>query len=202
MLIKIDCELAHDLSLNESELFKKLSADDDIKEHSLEMHFPFIYKIFKNENIKILPVQVGHFSDDVKRKEAARILSSLIPSLKFNDDVVFVISSDFCHYGNRFDYTPCFKNSKLNYSENISRMDKEGFDALNSEDPIKCFTYYLNTTGNTICGREPILLFLELLKLYKIEGKWNLIDYAQSNFITSLNDSSVSYLSAVFYQDA
>ena len=51
--IKIDCELAHDLSLNESELFKKLSADDDIKEHSLEMHFPFIYKIFKNESTRM-----------------------------------------------------------------------------------------------------------------------------------------------------
>lgn len=199
--IKLDTETAKNLSQSAANLFKFLSSDEDIKEHSLEMQFPFLYKIYGNDNIKMLPIQVGHFSDDLKRKEAANILSTFLPSLHQTHEIVFVISSDFCHYGNRFDYKPKFEGSEISLNESISLMDKVGFDTLNSVDPIKNFKEYLDTTGNTICGREPILLFLELFNLNDIKGKWEMLDYAQSNFLTSINDHSVSYLAAVFSQD-
>lgn len=196
--IAIDTETAKQLSLTDPNIFKFLSIDEDIKEHSLEMQFPFLYKIFGNNNIKLLPIQIGHFTDESKRKDAAKILSSSIPFLNQGSDVIFVISSDFCHYGTRFDYKPKFENLENSINENISVMDKEGFETLNSKDPVKCFMSYLDETGNTICGREPILLFLEILNRNRIDGEWTLIDYGQSNFLTSFNDHSVSYLSAAF----
>ncbi len=196
--VEIDTETAKQLSSADPNIFKFLSIDEDIKEHSLEMQFPFLYKIFDNHTIKLLPIQIGHAFDESKRKDAAKILSSSIHSLNQSNDLIFVISSDFCHYGSRFDYQPKFENSENSINENISVMDKEGFETLNSKDPIKCFLNYLDETGNTICGREPILLFLEILNQNRIEGEWTLIDYGQSNFLTSINDHSVSYLAAAF----
>lgn len=195
--IEIDIEINENLVNSNENVFKISSHDDDVQEHSLEMQYPLIAKVFDKNQTKILPILVGQFSDTFKRKHAAEILLKCIPNLD-SKNVLFVISSDFCHYGNRFNYKPDFKESKLSPNENISNLDHYGFDTLNDSQPITAFTDYLKSTGNTICGKEPILLFLEVLKQTKIEGRWELIDYAQSNLLTSSSDHSVSYLSAIF----
>jgi AmmeMemoRadiSam system protein B len=195
--IEIDIDIRERLVAASGEIFKISSRDDDLKEHSLEMQYPFIAKVFNGNNVRILPIQVGQFSDAMQRKYAAENLLKCIANID-SQDVMFVVSSDFCHYGPRFDYKPIFKESNLSLNENISILDQKALDTLNSSDPINAFTDYLKITGNTICGREPILFLHEIFNQSSIKGRWELIDYAQSNFLTSSNDNSVSYLSAIF----
>ena len=195
--IRIDFDVARKLEKKASNLFTTLSLDDDLKEHSLEMHFPFIYKLFETCDINLIPIQVGYFSDPVKRRDAAKIIAEVVPHVD-SSETLFIVSTDFCHYGARFDYFPKFLNKKHSINENISIMDKEGLKTLEDSDPINAFKSYLKTTGNTICGQEAILLLLEILKHLKFNGSWCLVDYDQSNDLVSSKDSSVSYLAASF----
>lgn len=74
------------------------SVDED--EHSIEMHLPYIRKVFENENIKIVPILVGSISGS-KEDSFGKLLAPYLKSKR----TLFVISSDFCHWGNRFHYT-------------------------------------------------------------------------------------------------
>jgi len=195
--IEIDVKVRERLLNSCADIFKTSSQEDDINEHSLEMQYPFISKVFGKSKAKILPIQVGHFSDNAKRENAAESLLKSIANFS-SKDVLFIISSDFCHYGSKFDYKPSFKGSNLSLNENISILDHNGFDNLNDSDPIAAFTDYLKFTGNTICGREAIFLFLQILEKSNIKGRWELIDYSQSNILNSTDDNSVSYLSAAY----
>ena len=59
---------------------------------------------------------------------------------------------------------------------------------------IRVFENYIKQTGNTICGRFP-LAFLCLLSSEKNDLEIDLLEYKRSEDVTSLNASSVSYVS-------
>ena len=59
------------------------------------------------------------------------------------------------------------------------------------------FQNYLSSTGNTICGRHPITLFLSIIEKTNLKYHLKFIKYAQSSSVLSANDSSVSYASAI-----
>lgn len=196
--IQLDNKAASFLTDKKANAFVPISSEDDLMEHSLEMQFPFIYKLFSECLESIFPLKIGHFTNNEIRKDAAESLINYFPSLA-TDEVLFVISSDFCHYGKRFNYMPSLGKIDNSLNKCVENLDKEGFNTLNSStDPGQAFSDYLFRTGNTICGSEPINFFLEIVKLLKIKGTWKLIDYAQSNEITATNSNSVSYLAAVF----
>ena len=56
----------------------------------------------------------------------------LAPYIK-DPKTVFVISSDFCHWGSNFEYTP-YDPSKGEIWESISAMDHEGAELIESQD--------------------------------------------------------------------
>ena len=65
------------------------------------------------------------------------------------------------------------------------------------------FSHYLKKTGNTICGRHPIGVFLGAVNAMRQIGngmhmKLKFLNYAQSNACKSQRDSSVSYAAASF----
>ena len=82
---------------------------------------------------------------------------------------IFIMSSDFCHWGSRFRYTyyqpPDGAATQLRpgdkippsrpLHESIALVDKESMDAVESGSHDK-FWEQLNRTGNTVCGRHPI----------------------------------------------
>ena len=76
-----------------------LDQDDEEEEHSLEMHLPYIKKMLEDK-FKLIPIMVG--ATDLKMQEYyAEILTP-----HFEDpNSLFIISSDFCHWGKRFDFT-------------------------------------------------------------------------------------------------
>lgn len=83
----------------------------------------------------------------------------------------------------------------------IEFLDKTGVKCLCtsvSHCDKKDFGGYLRDTGNTICGRNPILLVLEVLKSCEKIGEWRceFLKYDQSSKCVDSGDSSVSYVAA------
>lgn len=77
-----------------------LAADED--EHSIEMQLPFIAKVMESKGqngFKIVPILVGSLSNE-KEYLYGQILSKYF----LQPGNVFVISSDFCHWGQRFSF--------------------------------------------------------------------------------------------------
>lgn len=59
-----------------------------------------------------------------------------------DEQTLFIISSDFCHWGSNFDYMPVSEDKKEPISEFIERMDKAGMDLIEEQDAKK-FNDYL-----------------------------------------------------------
>ncbi|MPC56296.1 Protein MEMO1 [Portunus trituberculatus] len=73
---------------------------------------------------------------------------------------LFVISSDFCHWGQRFRYT-YYDRSVGEIWQSIQKLDKQGMNLIETLNP-SAFTEYLKKYGNTICGRHPIGVLLNV----------------------------------------
>ncbi|KAH9175276.1 UPF0103-domain-containing protein [Lactarius sanguifluus] len=207
--------------LNNTGQFSQMELGTDEDEHSIEMHLPYIRKVFEGKDISIVPILVGAIDE---KKEAAfgRILAPYLAS----EDTFFVISSDFCHWGTRFSYTFYLPQSpdgptipiRLSRSttsphdlstfpihESISALDHEAMELLTlppstAHQAHVFFADYLTRTKNTICGRHPIGVLLGALAALQEEHaksphlRW--VKYEQSSRCFTIKDSSVSYASA------
>lgn len=71
-----------------------------------------------------------------------------------------MISSDFCHWGHRFRYQH-YDPSKGAIYQSITHLDKQGMDIIETLNPTT-FTDYLRKYQNTICGRHPIGVLLNV----------------------------------------
>jgi len=174
----------------------------DENEHSGEMQYPYISKAISSsstqDQIKVLPIMVGALSSAAEEKFGKLLCGHII-----KPEVFTVISSDFCHWGTRFSYTPYEQKSeekKKQIFEYISWLDHSGMEKIEMQDP-GAFTLYLRQTRNTICGRHPINVWLQAIKENKLQGNQKLdiefVRYAQSSQVKARNESSVSYASAV-----
>lgn len=63
------------------------------------MHLPYIKKIFAEKDFKLVPLMVGQVPIEKQQAYA----QALLPLFK-DDRTLFVVSSDFCHWGANFDY--------------------------------------------------------------------------------------------------
>ncbi|TFK30484.1 UPF0103-domain-containing protein [Coprinopsis marcescibilis] len=202
--------------LKETGKFTNLSLQADEDEHSLEMHLPYIRKVFEGKNITIVPIVVGA----IDRKSEVEYGALLAPYLA-QEGTLCVVSSDFCHWGTRFSYTyycpdaetPIAAGISLSRTsppsssypiyQSIQRLDRQAMDILSippgtAKDAHQSFDSYLQETRNTICGRHPIGVLFGALSALR-EGsdpkvKW--VRYEQSSQCHNIRDSSVSYASA------
>lgn len=178
--------------------FSSLQPRQDEDEHSIEMHLPFLAKVMQNysNQFTVVPIVVGHLSS---KHESA--YGCLLARYLRDSQNLFIISSDFCHWGRRFSFTPVDKSFAKIY-KGIESMDQEGMQIIEAMD-TQGFHDYLKRTGNTICGRNPIILLLsaiDALKPHSNGFRFSLkfLKYAQSNSVQSIHDSSVSYAAASF----
>lgn len=76
-----------------------MKTDED--EHSIEMHLPYIAKVMEDfkDQFTIIPVLVGSLAPEVEQ-----MYGELFAPYLADPQNLFVISSDFCHWGNRFRY--------------------------------------------------------------------------------------------------
>jgi AmmeMemoRadiSam system protein B len=142
--------------------FEWMSAAVDTAEHSIEMQLPFLAHVLKDHGhpVKIVPIMVGNLSSAAEASYGAL----LAPFLHNDPTTFFVLSSDFCHYGNRFDYTP-YEPSAGAVWQYIQQLDQQGLSAIATLDPA-AFAAYMKQHRNTICGRHPIAVFLHVRERY------------------------------------
>ena len=69
----------------------------DEAEHSLEMHIPYIKKVLPD--VKLVPIMVGNLNSKLEKEYGIKLAPYLA-----DDTNLFVISSDFCHWGSNFDF--------------------------------------------------------------------------------------------------
>lgn len=115
----------------------------------------------------------------------------------------FVVSSDFCHWGDRFAFAPAeapaLDAPRRPLHAQIEALDREGMAAIEAVDAAG-FAAYLRRTGNTICGRHPIGVLLAALEAAAAAGAPHAVRftrYDQSARVSSARQSSVSYAAAV-----
>jgi len=169
--------------------FEKMTISTDEDEHSIEMHLPYIAKVMesKKDDFKIVPVLVG-----ATNHEKELMYGKIFAKYLNDPDNLFVISSDFCHWGKRFRYT-YYDKSKGNIYESIEDLDKLGMKYIENLDRSSFYSY-LERYYNTICGRHPIGIFLNVMDQIGSEtSSFKFHNYAQSSKCIRSDDSSVSY---------
>jgi len=190
--VKVDTETINKLLTNKK-LFNTLSQTTDVKEHSIEMEMPFLKYIFNKKDFSLIPIMVGH-NDFKINVEIGKALYDLYEDPK----TLFVISSDFCHWGQKFGFT--YYNEKYeNIWESTKDLDKQALDIIHEMNSAKLDEYF-KKTRNTICGRNPITIVLSIIENYKKNHgdkkiSFDTVGYSQSNQPKSmyLHDFSYSF---------
>jgi len=207
-------------ALKETGKFDNMSSSADETEHSLEMHIPYIYKMLAqsfsslDEYPTLVPILVGNTSE-----AAEKLYGEILAPYLADPTSVFVISSDFCHWGSRFDYTyyvsedgskgfnlakGAIPPKKPTIYESIAIIDRLAMDTIEGGQH-KDFLKELRRTGNTVCGRHPIGVVMAAIEVLKSTsqidadsgaGKFKFVRYERSSDPEDFEDSSVSYASA------
>lgn len=157
------------------------------REHSLEIQLPFLQVI--DPMIELVPVMVGVADDS----DTLAALASVVRELD-DGETLFVVSSDFTHYGTHFDYLPFPPDAADSVSAKLRGLDFGAIEAIRNAD-VEGFLRYVRSTEITICGRGPIALFL-----YECRGRLtgNLVSYSTSLDVTGDFEHCVSYAGIVF----
>ncbi|KAI5124676.1 hypothetical protein M0805_004284 [Coniferiporia weirii] len=181
--------------LRNTGFFDDMDLGTDEDEHSIEMHLPYVRKVFEGMSIEIVPILVGAIGKE-KEKAFGRLLAPFLA----RDDTFCIVSSDFCHWGTRFQYTFYYPSApddsgaggstgvrlaQTNASSlvspdfpihaSITALDRQALTILTmpphtSKQAHDAFTAYLARTKNTICGRHPIGVLLGALAGLEEEG--------------------------------
>jgi AmmeMemoRadiSam system protein B/AmmeMemoRadiSam system protein A len=151
------------------------------REHSDEVQIPFLQKVLPQA--QLVPIIVGDL-DEPGLESTAKALSTIV-----DEHTVFVTSSDFTHYGVNFDYTPQFDNDTRT---GIYGLDQGAIDCIARRSSAK-FTDYIEQTGATICGANPIRLLLKIFEVNHWPGRVRVLTYYTSGDLTGDWEHSVSY---------
>ncbi|KAE8542355.1 AmmeMemoRadiSam system protein B [Cryptococcus gattii VGV] len=210
--------------LRATRIFSDMKSSTDEDEHSLEMHLPYIRLIFQERNdLKLVPILVGHPNASTSAK-----LSEALAKYWQDDEIFFVISNDFCHWQGKQilmhsilpehpssgiltqppelvkKFSSATSNPDVPIWKSIEYMDHEGMDLLRKpgeDGAVEKWHGYLERTKNTICGRNPITVLLNLVQfVYKdqqVKPEFIFVRYEQSSRCVTGKDSSVSYVSGV-----
>lgn len=181
-IIHVNREISKELAGHNGSIVDMSSAFT--KEHSIEVHLPFIQYMFQ-ENTPVVPLIVGTQSPKVCRQ----IAELLKPYTKGNN--LFIISSDFSHYP---DY------------EDAVKADKETAEVILKRSPKDLITY-IATEGNkevpglvtSLCGWSSVLTYLYAVE--EIEGlQAKKVLYRNSGDADiGSKDRVVGYNSIIFY---
>ncbi|MCF7838798.1 MAG: AmmeMemoRadiSam system protein B [Candidatus Marinimicrobia bacterium] len=151
--------------------------------HSVQIQGPFLQVVLPAA--RLTPLVAGQLSPGGAARIADRLQAEIGP------DTLLVVSTDFTHYGPAFGYVPF----RQDIPTRLRELDLAAFARLQARDPAG-FRSYIEQTGATICGRDPLTVLAHLLGA---QDELRLLAYAQSGVMTQPNDEqSVSYLAAAW----
>jgi AmmeMemoRadiSam system protein B len=159
------------------------------RECKMEVILPFLQR--RLGHFLLIPVLFGEFKtvggkfDGHAVDAVARDLGELV-----DDRTLFVVCTNFTHFGNRFSYRP-FREQII---EGIDMLDQAAFRLILTRDS-KEFARYLDETRNTIDGQDPLRV---LLKILPRNAKGTLLAHDISARRTGDTKTSISYASLIF----
>lgn len=111
-----------------------MSLSVDEAEHSMEMQLPYIAKVMADfkDAFTIVPIMVGSLTPEEESEYGA----ILAPYLQ-DPANLFVISSDFCHWGQRFRYT-FYDRAWGEIHQSIECLDKKVIIFIRLEYILAC----------------------------------------------------------------
>ncbi|MDD3119226.1 MAG: AmmeMemoRadiSam system protein B, partial [Victivallales bacterium] len=154
-------------------------------EHALEVELPILQRMLPE--FTLLPLICGELDAPAVRELARELLPY------WNEETLWVISSDFTHYGRAFGYMPFTHDIRRHLRE----LDLGAATCIEKLDPDG-FTDYIATTGATICGWNPIRLLLAVIAAAESPVHAELVDYTTSGELTGDFSHCVSYAGFVF----
>ena len=158
------------------------------REHSLELQLPFIKQTF--DDALIVPIIVGQLEDAGEIRLAAQMIRRYVEE----GDLV-IVSSDFTHYGPRYQYEPFKGTATKDLPQEIKDLDESAFKSLAKAD-LDAFMNFKEKTDDTICGYYPCAVLLAMLPP---RTEATLLNYRTSRDSTHEDDqNSVSYMAIVF----
>ncbi|KAA0175155.1 hypothetical protein FNF27_03453 [Cafeteria roenbergensis] len=177
--------------------FDWFDPDADEAEHSIEMHLPFLQRAAVAAGMASAPSVVPIVIGGATAKHHRDIARAIAPLLR-TPGTVLAVSTDFCHWGRRFEFTHGLEDRTKAVHESIRSLDMAGMSALSSLRP-DAFAEYMAKTGNTICGRHPLSVMLQAVAAEALPsgGALHWLAYDQSGKALGKDDSSVSYAAGV-----
>ncbi|HPQ54222.1 MAG TPA: AmmeMemoRadiSam system protein B [Spirochaetota bacterium] len=158
------------------------------REHAVEIQLPFLQCLYgerMEKDIPILPVLVGDISD----RDAENTASHIAAAVSGFREPLFIVSSDFTHYGGRFGYMPFRASNPEAVKKKLKALDGGAIENI-LQGNGKGFSSYVEKTGITICGRNAIKIALSLpLRDFSA----SLLSYDTSCNISGDCGNSVSY---------
>ncbi len=163
-----------------------------LSEHSIHIHLPLIRHFLGD--IPVMAMMFGKWNYNQALENFAEDIYDNIQSLDGGiERTLFIISSDFTHYGENFGYFPFNEDIE----NNLDILDHTIYHAFASHD-IALFEKAIEKTQSTVCGATALKFMMTLLpQSMKVEE----IAYTNSSKVTNDLSSSVSYLSALIYAD-
>ncbi|MCQ2379234.1 MAG: AmmeMemoRadiSam system protein B [Victivallaceae bacterium] len=130
-------------------------------EHTLEVELPILHYLLGA--VPVLPLIVGQMTTG-ELLAAGTLLAELD-----RPGTLWVVSSDFTHYGECFRYTPFGIPCD---PEKLAALDLGAAELIAARD-LHGFIAYLGRTGATVCGAFAVALYLAMLAAYdsSVEGK-------------------------------
>jgi AmmeMemoRadiSam system protein B/AmmeMemoRadiSam system protein A len=161
------------------------SAHDE--EHCLEVLIPMLQGL--DDSPLLVPILIGGRTSRDGLVDLAQHLGRVI-----DEATVMVVSTDFSHHGPNFGWAPF-----AGLPETGERMLDLARSTVGRAADIDTDGFWFQTevSGDTVCGRGPVQILLELLT-ERFEGTGEVLDVTTSGHLVGDFTNSVSYASAVF----
>ncbi|MES1911452.1 MAG: hypothetical protein MHM6MM_003876 [Cercozoa sp. M6MM] len=184
--LPVDTHTVEQLSLSPHCVLCPPKAEEE--EHSIEMCLPYLREVL-HDDVTLVPIIVGQL-----RRDDIKSIGELLRPLMLDSGTVFVLSSDFCHWGERFRFQ---WHDEVRFGRDIWRsiqhLDQSTMQAI--EQGADALLNHYEETGNTVCGRYGISA--ALASVANASTAWHWANYSQSNRCRTMRDSSVSYTAGV-----
>jgi AmmeMemoRadiSam system protein B len=185
--LEIDTESCRRLCADDS--FDLMTKEIDETEHSLEMQYPLLKWVFGDRPIKLIPILVGVLTEE-KEVSIAAVLRPLIRS----DRTLFVISSDFTHWGEIFKFVR-MASARKPLSQQL-RLHDEKVSNVITQFNVDHFRLLIEEMQGVICGCHAICLVMDILDRRRYQAA--VVDRSELCALTSPKDFSISFVAIVF----
>ncbi len=161
-------------------------------EHSIHVQMPLIRHFLGD--IPVAGLMFGKWKYGKSMEDFAKNLYKILDTYDGGiGRTLFIVSTDFTHYGANFGYLPFVEDIK----SNIEQLDQNVYQAFAAHE-IELFEKVMHKTKATVCG-QVALKFLLTLMPNKIKAEQ--VAYTTSAENTGDYSHSVSYLSALVFAE-